>query len=44
MASEKKQLIEKRSGQDRRKIHTYLAKDRRIGPYCRRRAGIGLKK
>lgn len=31
-------LDSKRSGKDRRKVHTFLLHDRRIGPYCRRHA------
>lgn len=28
----------KRSGEDRRKVHTFLLHERRLGPFCRRHA------
>jgi hypothetical protein len=33
-----KKMENKRSGQDRRQVHTFLLHDRRSGPFCRRHA------
>jgi hypothetical protein len=38
MQEGKKKLNSKRSGEDRRKVHTFLLHERRLGPFCRRHA------
>jgi hypothetical protein len=36
-------MVDQRSGEDRRKTHTFLLDERRTGPFCRRRAYAILK-
>ena len=38
-----KNMDHQRSGEDRRKVHTFLLHDRRLGPFCRRHANVLIK-
>jgi hypothetical protein len=43
MQEGKKNSESKRSGEDRRKVHTFLLHERRLGPFCRRHASAVVK-